>query len=84
MGDEIPEYLGPKDTGLILTVIFSFFLIQSEYGYNCQDKSNGPDPYLVFPFRPETFSLERKEEIKRYLFIKGDFLVAIKETGRRK
>lgn len=37
---------------LFVLFVWIFFLIQSEYDYNCQAKPNGTDPNLVFPFRP--------------------------------
>lgn len=40
------------------------------------------EPNLLFPFRSETLSVARKREIKLYSFIKGDFLVAVKESER--
>lgn len=58
--------------------------LQSGYGYSCQAKYDGTEPNLLFPFRPETLSLEGKKEIKLYSVIKGDFLVAVKESGGKK
>lgn len=84
VGDMIPEWLMSRgcwpDTDWDTVSV----LLLSGHGLADKVQSEGTELNLCFPFRSEILSLKRKKEIKLYSFMKGDFLVPIKGSGRKK